>query len=138
MYPQKVEAVRPDSPRIAVIEDEQDIREAFRFALELEGYEVMAFKNGHEALEALKGGEKPSLILLDLMMPIMSGFEFLEAKAQPELGLAEVPVLIISAFVDQLPRTCGVRGHIRKPVDLEDLFEAVAEQCRPLLNRRAA
>lgn len=137
MFPRTEDVSSNSSPTIAVIEDEQDIREAFKFALELEGYSVKSYRNGKEALDAIVSGHKPELILLDLMMPVMSGFEFLEAKADPTLGLADVPVLIISAIADRLPRTPGVVGHIRKPIELEDLFEAVAERCRPSLSSAA-
>ncbi|MEO5970088.1 MAG: response regulator [Bdellovibrionia bacterium] len=69
---------------ILVVEDEESIRENFQLLLELEGYSVFTASNGKESLRILKTIEKPCLILLDLLMPVMNGMEFLEAKSQED------------------------------------------------------
>jgi two-component system response regulator MprA len=80
---------------VLVVEDEGDIRGMIRLALELEGYVVFEATDGRRALEQLRAGLRPSLILLDLMMPGMNGWEFrAEQGRDPEL--AAIPVVLIS------------------------------------------
>lgn len=82
---------------IVVVDDEDDIREAVQVVLEAEGYRTAAAANGQEALELLRRGEQPPcLILLDLMMPVMDGWEFLKEIAE-EPRLLSIPVAIMSA-----------------------------------------
>lgn len=64
---------------ILIIEDEKAIRETFRLALEMEGYQVNEASNGKEGLEALSTMPRPCVILLDLMMPVMNGWAFIRA-----------------------------------------------------------
>ncbi|HEX5000040.1 MAG TPA: response regulator, partial [Terriglobia bacterium] len=75
---------------VLIVEDEEFIRENFQIFLELEGFQVLTAGNGREALEQLQGRERPCLILLDLLMPVMDGGEFLERKAS-ETSLASIP-----------------------------------------------
>jgi CheY-like chemotaxis protein len=107
--------------RVLVVEDERDIRETEAEVLESEGYEVCTASDGCEALrrahEAL-----PKVILLDLMMPRMNGWQFREAQLKdPEL--APVPVIVISA----VPPPTGVNpaAHLSKPFDLSVLLDTV-------------
>jgi CheY-like chemotaxis protein len=82
---------------IVVVDDEDDIREAVQIVLEAEGYRTSAAANGQEALELLRRSEHPPcLILLDLMMPVMDGWEFLKEIGE-EPRLLSVPVAIMSA-----------------------------------------
>ena len=82
---------------IVVVDDEDDIREAVQVVLEAEGYRTAAAANGQEALELLRRSEHPPcLILLDLMMPVMDGWEFLKEIGE-EPRLLSVPVAIMSA-----------------------------------------
>lgn len=67
---------------VAIVEDDDEIRESMKDALETEGYMVRAFRNGKEAIEELQNQLEPCIILLDLMMPIMDGWQFLEAKTK--------------------------------------------------------
>src|SRR6185295_11285273 len=83
-------------PLVFVVDDDDDIRETLYGLLDDEGYEVAAFPTGREAFEALTGGARPRVILLDLMMPVMDGAEFRRAQlADP--ALAEIPVILITA-----------------------------------------
>lgn len=105
---------------IFLIEDDASIREDLAELLELEGYAVTAFANGREGLDGLRSAATlPKLVLLDLMMPVMNGYEVLEAlHAAPEL--ARLPVLVLSADgrADlQLPRDRGL-AFMRKPLDV--------------------
>src|SRR5258706_14472013 len=82
---------------ILLIEDDPDIREELADVLDARGYHVLVAANGKAGLDLLATMESPCLILLDLMMPVMHGWEFLEAKAKTA-ALSEIPVVILSAF----------------------------------------
>lgn len=111
-----------EGPVLLVIDDDDDVRLALRLFLEGEGYCVDEAPNGQEALARLRAGLRPHVIVLDLMMPVMNGFEFREKqKAAPELR--DIPVVIFTA--------AGVRGSIDdvtvlpKPVDTNRLLDAL-------------
>lgn len=116
----------PRPPAILVVEDDPAVREAVQDALELRGFRVFAASNGYEALSFLHGDERPSLIVLDLVMPVMSGKEFLEAKAG-EPAIADVPVVVLSAVADlpALARDRRLAGALRKPVTLDQLLNVI-------------
>jgi CheY-like chemotaxis protein len=112
-------------PSILVVEDESDIRESLKDALESEGYRVLVASNGLEALGMLPELRRPSLILLDLMMPVMDGWEFAEAL-QANAELATIPIVVVTAFGREAEtRKIASRGAIAKPVDLDLLFDMV-------------
>jgi CheY-like chemotaxis protein len=82
---------------IVVIDDDDDIREAVQEVLQAEGYTTLGAANGQEAIQMLRDtDERPCLILLDLMMPVMDGWEFLK-EIDEEPKLHDVPVAIMSA-----------------------------------------
>jgi two-component system, chemotaxis family, chemotaxis protein CheY len=112
---------------ILVVEDDVDILECYQSLLERAGYHVTTAHNGQEALDQLSR-ERPALILLDLMMPVMSGPEFLEAMRTDEKS-ENIPVLIVSAYGELADATCGVAGFLRKPVELQALLSAVRRFC---------
>ncbi len=114
--------------RVLVVDDEPDIRSILCDVLENEGYVVCGAGNGREALELLRSGERPSLILLDLMMPVMDGWSFLRALRNDE-QLAEIPVLVVSASAD-LGIPDEASAFVPKPIDLGELSETVARFCR--------
>ena len=109
-----------------VVDDEPDIRETLRLVLECEGYSVETAANGREALELLQRAV-PCVILLDLMMPVMNGWEFAEQLRQRPEG-ASIPVVVVTAFRD---RAEGVpcQGVLGKPFDLDALFQHVRRHC---------
>src|ERR1043165_9927085 len=82
---------------VLIVEDDEDLREMMAQLLTLEGYQAAAVANGREALEYLHDSEKPHVILLDLMMPVMDGWEF-RRKQQADPSLAPVPVIVLSAL----------------------------------------
>lgn len=111
---------------VLIIDDDRDIREALRDTLEDEGYVVRTANNGREALAGLEQDWHPSVILLDLMMPIMDGWEFRRRQlAQP--GLAGIPVLVVSADrnADRAAGELGVAGYLRKPLMLQALLDTL-------------
>lgn len=111
---------------ILVVDDDEGIREAIQSALEDEGYTALTAANGREALDAARA-RPPSAILLDLMMPVMNGWEFVE-EARRDATLGAIPICILSAYADRAPK--GVAAVLRKPIELEWLFRVVSELCR--------
>lgn len=111
------------SSTVMVVDDDQAIREALSDLLEDEGYSVVCLKNGKEALEMLGSHPHPGVLLLDLMMPVMSGWEVLEAM-QEDAELSDIPVVVVSAMAAP-----GARDFIQKPIDLSQLLEVVHKFC---------
>jgi CheY-like chemotaxis protein len=112
---------------ILVIEDDKGIRESVKKILEFEGHEVILASNGFEALELLSSGTTPGLILLDLMMPVMDGFKFCEHLKKLAKG-PRTPVIVMSADGNVVKKQAavGAAAYLRKPVDLNDLLDAVS------------
>jgi two-component system, OmpR family, response regulator CpxR len=116
-----------DTRPVLVVDDDPDIRETLRFVLEDAGYSVYLAANGKEALDLLASMDHPpGLILLDLMMPIMSGDEMLRALRAVH-ALAAIPVTIVTASGAPMPREAT--GILKKPVDLDALLRVVAKNC---------
>src|SRR5215813_15425786 len=114
---------------ILLIEDEVDIRTILKDALEWEGYRVYTASNGKEGIEVLPEMPVPCLILLDLMMPVMNGWEFANAL-ENDRAYADIPIVTVSAFSDPEKRI-RAKGSIKKPVDLDVLFALVRKHCGP-------
>jgi CheY-like chemotaxis protein len=110
---------------VLVVEDHEDLREMLVALLQTEGFDVLTAQNGAEALERLHD-ELPSVILLDLMMPVMAGDEFRRRQlADPRLR--DVPVICMTAAHDGAVRAArmGVDAYFQKPVDFDRLIGAV-------------
>ncbi|HVL69348.1 MAG TPA: response regulator [Vicinamibacterales bacterium] len=114
--------------KILVVEDNDDVRDMMAVSLQLEGHQVTTAANGREALAKLRAGERPCLILLDLMMPVMDGWEFRDALQQ-EPELRHVPVVVVSAATAELVRKAPAEAYLPKPIDMEQLLEVVCEFC---------
>ena len=102
------------------------MREALAETLRDEGYDVACAGDGEQALEYLRGGGRPNLILLDLMMPRMSGSEFrVLQKVDP--GLSHLPVVLLTADarIEEKARALEAAGAIRKPIDLDELLGTI-------------
>jgi two-component system chemotaxis response regulator CheY len=110
---------------VLVVEDDADIREVVVRVLEDDGFQVYQAENGKRALEVLMDMPHPSLILADLMMPVMDGWSLIAALRQDD-RLATLPVVIVSALDQSLPE--GYR-RVKKPIDLDDLVRIVGELC---------
>lgn len=112
---------------VLVVEDDANTREAMRSLLELHGYAVVTAADGSEALRRLRDGLKPCLILLDLMMPGMDGFAFVNEKRQ-DPRLAAMPVVVYSGHTDAGSNAArlGADGYLQKPVEVERLLTLVA------------
>lgn len=112
--------------RVLVVDDDPDVLETMQLVLEGAGCEVLVTANGSAALDLLRSHADPSLILLDLMMPGMNGWQFM-AEAQHEGLLGEIPVVIVSggAFRKEDLSALGAAAYLAKPLDIERLIAAI-------------
>jgi CheY-like chemotaxis protein len=119
---------RASSEAVLVVDDDIDIREALCELLRDEGYEAAAVANGEEALSYLKTGKKPCVILLDLMMPIMDGWEFRRRQsADPELS--KIPVIVITAAGGLRSGSIAAERVLSKPLHLDQVLNVLQEYC---------
>jgi CheY-like chemotaxis protein len=115
------------SAHILVVEDDPDIRESVVEILEDEGHRVTSAGDGREALDLLQSASPaPDLILLDLMMPIMSGYQFREEQLKLP-AFASIPVLIVTADVNARVKveSLQVAGFVQKPLKIQPLLDLV-------------
>jgi CheY-like chemotaxis protein len=116
----------PNWEPLLLVEDDDDIRQELRELLEEEGFFVVEAHNGQEALDALERGLRPTLVVLDMMMPVMDGWEFLE-RIRSDAWSADLPVLLATAVYDKgsLPRGVSV---LQKPYNIDTLMNLVHTQ----------
>lgn len=112
---------------ILIVEDDESIRETLQAVLELEGHNVLAAENGQVGLNLLASHPKPSLILLDLMMPVMNGWEF-ATVLESDSNLSDIPVIVVSAYSEKAI-TIKSKAILKKPVDLKLLYDTVKQWC---------
>lgn len=115
------------APKILVVDDDESTRNSVREILEDDGYRVETASNGQEAIEKLEGGDLPALILLDLMMPVMDGWQFLShQKTRPTPR--HVPIVLLSgmAFIRDAP---GVADFLSKPIRPDALLSCIRRFC---------
>jgi DNA-binding response OmpR family regulator len=114
--------------RVLVVDDDPDILDALSEILEVEGYQVDRARNGREALQQLEQ-RLPDLVLLDLMMPVMDGWEFARSLG-PD---ARPPIIVLSADrnVSVKAREIGALGWLAKPFELSELLAAVRRAVPP-------
>ena len=123
---------RPGAPEadVLIVEDDPDVRAAMIAIVEMGGYSVVAAEDGWQAMQLLKAGLRPRLILLDLMLPRMSGREFREAQLRDE-ALGSIPVVLCSALdgVEHYAVRLGAIAGLMKPVDIDQLLHLIDEHC---------
>lgn len=118
-------------PTILLVEDDKYIRESLDEFLTDEGFEVVPSMNGLDAIKRLKSGMKPQLILLDLMMPIMDGFQFREVQMRAD-DLAKIPVVVMSAYGDleKNKEKLAVEAYLKKPLDIGEVLNTIQKWCQ--------
>jgi CheY-like chemotaxis protein len=119
--------ITPTIKSVVLVEDDLAIREALREFLHFYGYEVFEAADGSIGLQVLRNIQSPGLVLLDLMMPVMTGWEFLAAKSiDPKI--ADIPVIVLSAASPQ--KECvGAVATLSKPIDLDALLAQIRHYC---------
>lgn len=114
-----------NSPLVLVVDDDPDILDAICDILECEGYRVARARHGLEALEQVEQ-EPPSIILLDLMMPVMDGLSFAQTLRQ-RWAAPRIPIVVISADGNpQKAAAVGAQGFLAKPFDIDALLSQVS------------
>ena len=115
---------RASGRSLLVVEDDADIRETLDGLLSMEGFHVIGCSNGREALDWLHASPKPDVILLDLMMPVMDGWQFrVVQKQDPELSA--IPVVALSADATAKAAAIDADAYLKKPVEYETLLETI-------------
>jgi CheY-like chemotaxis protein len=124
----RLQGAGPDTRgRLLVVEDDADIRDTLSDVLAWEGYDVLTAANGREALELLRRGTGVDAILLDLMMPIMSGWEFRRVQLD-DPALSGIPCVVLSASA---PGAAQPDRYLAKPFGIEDLLGTLVELLSP-------
>ncbi len=118
-------------PAVMIVEDDRDTREMLGRFLELEGFDVHTAANGRQALDSLIAGDPASVILLDLMMPVMDGWQFRAAQIN-DPRVSHIPVVVVTAAGarEKIP-PINADGWVSKPIDLDRLLATI----RPLVAR---
>jgi len=114
---------------ILIVEDDPDIREDLAELLRDEGYTVSTAGNGAEALTVLREGFSPCVVLLDLMMPTMNGWDFRSAMLR-EKKLASIPVVVLSGVADADDQAAQMKlDYLAKPIDVDRLLHTLESYC---------
>jgi len=113
---------------ILIVEDDPDIRDSLKEILQFEGYNPETASNGQEGVEKLRVMSNPCLILLDLMMPVMNGWQFLEYRALHS-PLSSIPVVVVSAQTHQ-SKPAQVVAFLKKPLELDSFLKLVSIFCK--------
>ncbi len=110
--------------RVLLVEDDHALRQSLYEVIEEAGYRVDCAQNGSEALAVLDAVDKPCVILLDLMMPVMNGWEFREEQVR-HAHLSDIPVVVLTADgrAEMKAKTLGADAYLPKPIELSRLFE---------------
>ena len=117
-----------DRTRILIVDDDETILSGIGGLLELEGYPVEKARNGREAFDRLVASrDAPGLILLDLKMPVMDGWQFLTERAK-DPSVRDVPVVLLSGL-PYIPNAAGVADFLSKPIDTPRLLSCVRRFC---------
>jgi len=117
--------VRDTEKKLLVIEDDPDLGDVLCRVLSLSGYRASRATDGLIALEMLRSEELPDVILLDMMLPRMNGWEFRRAQLEDE-RLKDIPVIVLSAVAESVEPIEAAR-RLRKPIDLNTLFSTIEE-----------
>jgi CheY-like chemotaxis protein len=113
---------------VAIIEDDSEFRAMLRELLEEERYRVVVAGNGAEALEILRGDPLPHVILLDVSMPVMDGFDFMRFR-NDDPRLSAIPVVHVTNAKPHERPTIGVNDVVRKPIDIDEILFAIKRYC---------
>jgi CheY-like chemotaxis protein len=118
----------PDT--ILIVDDHADLREGMQHMLETEGYGVQTAANGREALALLFRGLRPCVIVMDLAMPVMNGFEFRQEQLKHS-DIADIPFIAYSAVVDVQQHAQHLRAaaYLEKPIEFQHVLSIIRQHC---------
>jgi CheY-like chemotaxis protein len=121
---------RAMSRQVLLVEDDPELLGSLASFLQEEGYQVECARHGLEALGRLRGGCRPDVILLDLMMPIMTGWEFRDAQRR-DSDLCRIPVVVVSGMEDSERHAAFLEadGYVQKPIPAETLISTLNRYC---------
>ena len=127
-----VVAHSPHKPLILVVEDHEFAREALATLLQTMGYQTLDAANGKDALAMLAKGTRPDLILLDLMMPVMDGWEFMQCQRK-DWRLCTIPTIVVTGVASHDPRCLEmpIVRFLPKPYSAEQLLAAIEVEVSP-------
>lgn len=116
--------------RILIVEDDRDLSRLVSEVLESAGYSTAIAANGYEALKHLQTNDHPDLILLDMMMPGMDGWQFREEQRKIP-AVASIPVVTVTADGDARGKAASIQavGYIAKPISIDTLLDEVERIC---------
>ena len=115
---------------VLVIDDHSDTRDGLATVLEMEGFSVVTAEDGYRALVLLQQGLRPCIIVMDLMMPIMNGFEFREAQLR-DPTIQHIPVIALSGVTDPAETATHLAAHayVHKPTEARNIVALVRQHC---------
>ncbi len=115
---------------ILIVEDDDDLRDSILELLQLRGFNVVAAADGQQALDELRAGLTPCLIILDLMLPVVSGWEFRNQQLS-DPRLSEIPTVIVSGInnLEIESRRLQATAFVSKPINFDLLFKTVEQNC---------
>jgi CheY-like chemotaxis protein len=116
------------SSHVLVVDDDPDIRDATSGLLEGQGYRVVCVEDGRAALDYLRGGGRPSVILLDMMMAGMSGWQF-RVEQRDDPSLRAIPVVMMTASRERRADLIPNDQVLEKPVAVDKLLKFVQQYC---------
>ncbi len=129
--------------KILCVEDSRETQQMLTFVLAKAGYEVITADNGQQGLDKAKAW-RPALILVDMMMPRMSGAEFIR-RVRADLASRDVPIIVLSAYDDKAlieeAREAGADGYLIKTIPIEELLQVINDHLkvgRTMLTQRSA
>jgi len=115
--------------KIMIVDDETDVTDSLKLVLERTGskYKVTCVNSGEECIKMLEDDKIPDLILLDIMMPTMSGWDVFH-KLQENTSWKKIPVILLTALPDRGAKEvegAGIEDYIQKPIEITDLMERI-------------
>jgi CheY-like chemotaxis protein len=113
---------------VLIVEDDPDTREMLGKFLELEGFHVESAANGQQALDKLTDGLRPGVIILDLMMPVMDGWQ-IRKRQMEDPRFAGIPTIVVSAAGRDRMAQVTADAYLAKPIDMDELLTRVAGFC---------
>ncbi len=123
--------------RVLIVEDNADLRRLYAIGLNQRGYEIKLAANGAEAIDRIEN-DRPDVMILDLVMPVMDGWEVIQRINPPNVPTAEIPVLVVSGYQrpDDHPIPSCIVGWLPKPATLDDIAGKLTEIDAMTIDRR--